>query len=503
MLNLTDFKKKVALVLACTSIFGGKTCGTEGIKSKEVTGASPVGEKYHPKNFTNFKSTENLKKYLIAGGFTVGTFALIFGIIKLINYFNNKKIIEKQSNLNKLIGVDDNDAINKSDVLSDELLKRYLKLPMIPKSIIEINSKIQNGVYFNDFGKATYKNDKLASEYYGTFNIDKERTELEKDIDKLVDDGLMHLKYMTEEQLDRLIESVKNNSESVKMPGARFYSGREHDEKNVPGTDFFKYKSAKNSMAVVCSQYNALESCDDYVSALPNWFYDGTQGPRMSLSAYLYAMLRISSYRKNKLNDAIDNVLGKELMNLPVSKEGHVLYQHGYLNLARAYQHKLLSGDNWKALVDTVAKNIRNFKLNFQWVLCNDGTPMIQVFAAAPCMQWMPGWWKGKDAERIMKLCNPICMTIQVHQMKMIGKLAKLRRIVSGKPFALHAWLPGGRSFANHPDVLQKAAEALIDEVRDVDIDVYFHNRTKGNPLEKALKAKGVKYKTINGLELK
>ncbi|MBO6127041.1 MAG: hypothetical protein J6P21_03510 [Clostridia bacterium] len=497
-------KKKLAMLLAVTSVFDGKTSGVEEIKLAKTFSALPVEEKYQPKNLTKFESIEDLKKYFIASGCAVGTGASIFGIIKLINYFNNKKIIDKQSNLNKLIGVDDNDEINKSDILSDELLMRYLEAPVIPKSIIRIASNIKGGIYFSDFSKATYKNDELARYHGYPYKSDEKRTELEKDIDKLVDGGFMHLKYTTEEQLDRLLATVKNNSEFVKMPRARFYSGGENDEKNVPGTDFFKYKSAENSMAVVCSQYNALESGDDVFSSLLNWFGDDTQGPRMSLSAYLYAMLRILSYLKNKLNDAIDNVLGKELMNLPVSV-GHVLYQHGYLNLARAYRYRsnLFNETNWQALVGAVKKNISNFKLNFQWVLCNDGTPMIQVFAAAPCMQGMYEWWNGKDAKRIMELCNPICMTIQVHQMKMIGKLAKLIRIVSGKPFALHVWLPGGRSFANHPDVLQVAAEALIDEVRDVDIDVYFHNRTPGDPLEKALKAKGVEYKIINGLELK
>ena len=493
-------KKKLAMLLAAISVLEGKTSGVKEIKSIKASDELPTGGKCQPKNLTQFEDIENLKKYLIAAGFTVGTGALIFAIIKIFNYFNNNnsdKINDKdkQNNLNKLIGVDDNDKINKSDILSDELLKRYLKSPVIPKSIIKISSNIQGGIYFNDFYKVKYKNDKLAETHSYPYKSSEKRTKLEKDIDKLVDDGFMHLKYTTEEQLDRLLAAVKNNSEFVKMPRARFYSVEEHGE--IPGTDFFKYKSAENSMAVVCSQYNALEAYDDVFSLLPNWFGDPTQGPRMSLSAYLYAMLRISSYIKHKLNDAIDNVLGKELINLSVSL-AHVLYQHGYLNLARAYYSDSFNGENWKALISAVTQNIRNFKLNFQWVLCNDGTPMIQIFAAAPCMQGMSGWWKGKDAERIMKLCNPICMTIQVHQMKMIGKLAKLRRIVSGKPFALHAWLPGGRSFANHPDVLQKAAEALIDEVHDVDIDVYFHNRTEGNPLEKALKAKEVKFETIS-----
>ena len=516
MSNLTDFKKKIVLALACASIFGDKTSGMEEIKSTKTLNELPVS-KNQPKKLTNFEDTKSLRNYLIAGGLTLGLGALILGTIKFADYFTNKNNDEqnnlkkltgndKRDNLSKLIGVEDNDEINKKDFLTDKLLERYLKSPVIPKSIIEISSNIQGGIYFNDFLKAIYKNDKLATHYDFPYKESKKRTKLEKDIDKLVDDGFMHLKYTTDKQLDDLI----NNLEPVKMKPARFYGVEKCDGNDIPGTDFFKYKSAENSMVVVCSQYNALESYDDVFSPLSYWLEDDTQGPRASLSAHLYAMLRISSYLKNKLNDAIDNVLGKELMNLDVGG-GHKLYQHGYLNLTRALSSKSFSGDNnWKALADTVTNNIRNFKLNFQWVLCNDGTPMIQVFAAAPCMQYMrknnKEWWQGENAEKvelIKKLCNPICEAIQVHQMKMIGKLAKLRRMVSGKSFALHAWLPGGRSFANHPDVLQAAAEALIDEVRDVDIDVYFHNRTPGNPLKKALEAKGVKFEKINGLELK
>lgn len=120
-------------------------------------------------------------------------------------------------------------------------------------------------------------------------------------------------------------------------------------------------------------------------------------------------------------------------------------------------------------MTDHIEKNINKFKLNFQWVLCNDKkTPMIQIFAAAPSIQPVFGdggiWYKSKDADKKGNFYNPICEAIQVNQMKMIGKLAKLRRIVSGKSFALHLWLPGGRSFQNHPNVLKKAAEALIIE---------------------------------------
>ncbi len=85
--------------------------------------------------------------------------------------------------------------------------------------------------------------------------------------------------------------------------------------------------------------------------------------------------------------------------------------------------------------------------------------------------------------------------------MKMIGKLAKLRRMVSGKSFALHLWFPGGSSFQNHPSVLKKAAEALIDEVCDVDIDVYFHHWTGGNPGKQALEEKGIEFESINSLK--
>lgn len=505
MSNLTDFKKKIALALACASIFGDKTSGKEGINAEKTLNELPVSEN-QPKKLTNSEDIKKFKKYLIAGGLTLGLGAFILGAIKLADYFTNenndkqnnlKKLTDndKRNNLSKLIGVEDNDEINKKDFLTDKLLERYLKSPVIPKSIIEISSNIQDGIYFNDFGKATYKNDQLARYHSYPYGLDEERTELEEDIDKLIDNGFMHLKYTTDEQLNNLINILG----SIKIPGARFYGVKKCDD--IPGTDFFKYKSAENSMVVVCSQYNALESWDDVFSSLPNWLGDPTQGPRASLSAHLYAMLRISSYLKNKLNDAIDNVLGKELMNLDVGG-GHKLYQHGYLNLTRALGS--FNEKNWQTLKGIVTNNIRNFKLNFQWVLCNDGTPMIQVFAAAPCMQGMSNeWWNGKGAEKIVELCNPVCRAIQVHQMKMIGKLAKLRRMVSGKSFALHAWLPGGRSFANHPDVLQAAAEALIEEVRDVDIDVYFHNRTPGNPLKKALEAKEVKFEEINGLELK
>ena len=400
-------------------------------------------------------------------------------------------------NIKSKVSVISEDEINKKDNLSDELLKKYLKSPVIPEDVKKIISNVKGSPYMENIGKATYKDSALSSDRNYPYDERETTTKLEKELDKLIDNGLLHLKYTTEKQLDRLIKNAKNGLESDEKVRARFY-----DAKGVDASDFFKYKSAENSMAVVCSQYNALESCDDYFSPVNWWPYDRTQGPILSLSALVFAKLRESSYLKGKLNDAIDDVLGEKWINKQL--DNHKLYSHGYLNLRRAYH--VLDENEKKELTDHIEKNINKFKLNFQWVLCNDGkTPMIQIFAAAPSIQpvFDDGgiWYKSKDADKKGNFYNPICEAIQVNQMKMIGKLAKLRRIVSGKLFALHLWLPGGRSFQNHPSVLKKAAEALIDEVRDVDIDVYFHNRTGGNPGRQALEEKGIYFESINDLK--
>lgn len=391
------------------------------------------------------------------------------------------------------------DEINKKDNLSDELLKEYLKSPVIPEDVKKIISNIKGSPYMKDIDKATYKDNPLSDNRNYPYDERETTTKLEEELDKLIDNGLLHLKYTTEEQLDRLIKNAKSDSESDKKACARFY-----DAKGIDASDFFKYKSAENSMAVVCSQYNALESCDDYFSPVNWWRYDRTQGPILSLSALVFAKLRESSYLKGKLNDAIDDVLGGQWMNKQL--DNHKLYSHGYLNLRRAYH--ILDDNEKKELINRVEKNINKFKLNFQWVLCNDKkTPMIQIFAAAPSIQpiFDDGgyWYVSEDADKKGNFYNPICEVIQVHQMKMIGKLAKLRRMVSGESFALHIWFPGGSSFQNHPSVIKKAAEALIDEVRDVDIDIYFHNRTIGNPGKQALEEKGIEFEPINSFKMK
>ena len=420
------------------------------------------------------------------------TFLPTISLLGFSWFYRNIQNIQSKT----ISGINDKDEINKEDNLSDKLLKRYLKSPIIPESVKKIVLDIKGGIYMENIGKATYKDNPISNNRSYPYDDSEKTTRLEGELDKLIDNGLSHLKYTTQEQLDRLIKNVKSDSESDKKTCARFY-----DAKGVDASDFFKYKSAENSMAVVCSQYNALESCDDYFSPVHWWPYDRTQGPMLSLSALVFAKLRESSYLKGKLNDAIDDVLGEQWMNKQL--DNHKLYSHGYLNLRRAYH--VLDENEKKELTDHIEKNINKFKLNFQWVLCNDGkTPMIQIFAAAPSIQpvFDDGgiWYKSKDADKKGSFYNPICEAIQVHQMKMIGKLAKLRRIVSGKSFALHLWLPGGLSFQNHPSVLKKAAEALIDEVRDVDIYVYFHNRTGGNPGVQAMEAKNIKFESISGL---
>lgn len=233
-------------------------------------------------------------------------------------------------NIKSKVSVISEDEINKKDNLSDELLKKYLKSPVIPEDVKKIISNVKGSPYMENIGKATYKDNPLSNNRNYPYDDIEKTTKLEKELDKLIDNGLSHLKYTTEEQLDRLIKSAKNGSESDEKVRARFY-----DAKGVDASDFFKYKSAENSMAVVCSQYNALESCDDYFSPVNWWPYDRTQGPILSLSALVFAKLRESSYLKGKLNDAIDDVLGEKWINKQL--DNHKLYSHGYLNLRRAY----------------------------------------------------------------------------------------------------------------------------------------------------------------------
>ena len=387
----------------------------------------------------------------------------------------NKTGNDNSNNLHKISGTEGIDEINGKAHLTNELLANYLKSPVVLESVKDIVLSISGIKDLQHDGR--YKKDVLSSSR--NFNSrNANTTNLEKDLDKLVDNGLSHLKYTTMSQVNQLIGE---NKDKLEGKPARFY-----DCKGVDGSDFYKYEESDDSMAIVCSQYNALESVYDGFSPVKNWYLDGTQGPRMALSALVFAKLRESSYLKGKLNDAINDVLGEKWKNKKL-KNGHSLYSNGYLNLDCAYNGGLGLYDQ-NELIKDIQNNIDKFKLNFQWVLCNDKkTHMIQIFAAAPSIQDDFEWYLSDGAGEKSKFYNPICETIQVYQMRMVGKLAKLRRIMSGKPFALHIWTPGGRSFQNHPYVLKKVAAALIDEVHDVDIDVYFHNRTPGNPGERAL----------------
>ena len=79
----------------------------------------------------------------------------------------------------------------------------------------------------------------------------------------------------------RYVKMADLNSLNLKPNGkARFFRTKMEDCWNI-----HKKSYNDNSIAIVCSQYNALESVVPYPNPIENWYSDNSQGPTLALRA--------------------------------------------------------------------------------------------------------------------------------------------------------------------------------------------------------------------------
>ena len=366
-----------------------------------------------------------------------------------------------------------NKQINSEDGhLSGNSLLDYIKMPQINEEIANIINTYKG--QFGNYGNAP---DWIKSE------------KAEKAISDIVDKGILPVRYVKMSDLNSL--NLKPNGK------AEFFCEVGADCWNIQNQLY-----NDNSMAIICSQYNALESVNPFVNSLKEWYYDPTQGPGISLHAAVNALHRYIAYIKGKLDNSLSDIFKNfSLADTEIKKlysKSCKLYQNGYLNLDGAC--KTLNDKQKLDLKKRIKDNIGDFRLNFQWVRYMDGnTNQIQVFAAAPSLQKL----KKDELANLNKsdkdFIIDVCKTLMVHQFEMIGKLAAARSCaLNGERFNLHVWVPGTGAFKNPPESTFEAIKVLLNNVKDYNIDVYLHRRSKtsstGILMDRAMGELGLDY---------
>ena len=139
--------------------------------------------------------------------------------------------------------------------LSNENLLNYIKEPQLNQDIINIVSK-----YKGQFGALYSAPDWIM------YN------QVKKNISDIIDKGNLPIRYVKMADLNSL--NLKPNGK------ARFFRTKMEDCWNI-----HKKSYNDNSIAIVCSQYNALESVVPYPNPIENWYSDNSQGPTLALRA--------------------------------------------------------------------------------------------------------------------------------------------------------------------------------------------------------------------------
>ena len=357
----------------------------------------------------------------------------------------------------------------KPQNIGDVTLEDYIKNEKISDNIISLHNLL-NQV------RRDYKIDKFNDEYchisrnllvssIRQLDSSVEPTALEKKLDELVDRGDLPIKQFTLSQINdlyrRTIEKYQSLAKAVFV--------------KKTGCDAMElYKSTSNGAIVqAASQYNALESVGSYFSPVYDWKRDGTQGPEACLQAVVASKHRESAYLKNKLPDAILNILNSCKINgVSITEKYKTVYEHGYLQL-----YNIKDINDLVQLTNHISGNIGNFGLNAQWVICENNKKQFQLFLAAPSFQACRQEWNKKDQRT--NCFRKICRTLVVAQYEASAQIAVVKSILQNKQSELHLTRVGQSAFGNPPEIMTDCLNAVYDTVKNYNVKVVVHEYHK------------------------
>ncbi len=347
--------------------------------------------------------------------------------------------------------------VEKTDNEDQIDLNSYLKEAKISEAQ-EKAFEITNKLFSKTLSNVAQLHEISSYRYYKIFP----ETELEKQLDSAVENGDLPIKEFT---LGQINSEAKLNEEKE--------NGKSPEFKIIKGIDALKLSETADDCSIVqvASQFNALESVSTQPSAVKEWIYDNTQGPRASLQSVAAAKHREAAHLQNELPDAIQGVLEKCILKdgNNILKKYPGLYKNGYLQLL-----KIDSIEDLQSLKDFLISNINEFKVLSQWVKCEGtGKKQLQVFSAAPSFQGAYVDWNKNDNKT--KLLKEICDVIVSNEYKSIAQIAAIRSEQIGEPVSLHLTLIGQGVFQNPPEIIKSSIEKVKQELKGTNVKFYLH----------------------------
>jgi len=208
---------------------------------------------------------------------------------------------------------------------------------------------------------------------------------------------------------------------------------------------------AHDAIVQVASQFNFLESENEYHNNIQNYINDRTQGPRASLGVLSALLLRDACFRSSDQNSAFFS--------------GIDCYKSGYF-----MPYKLSNQQQQKNILNGLRRKIDELNILAQWGIPDTGgsIPLMQVFTAAPSYQGNREPPQYSDGHRL-------CTLLVEAQYRAIAQIAVLRSMHIHKPVPLHLTLVGQGVFNNPQSVMKSAFKAVYDTVEGFNVKVYFH----------------------------
>ena len=256
--------------------------------------------------------------------------------------------------------------------------------------------------------------------------------------------------------------------------------------KIIQGVDAFHFGRGQpnfvdNSLFLVASQFNFLESTNTDHMPLSCYGRDRTQGPRASLGCPGMLVQRNASFKHSG---------GLDLQ--PFFRPLRGAYVRGYF-----MPRRIPIGEESAALRH-VSENWRELRALAQRGKTLFGSETTQVFMAAPSFQG-DGIPLITDHDSIGRMCEIIVS----RQYQALGALAMLRAAESGTRVNLHITLIGQGAFRNPPQVMETAFALLLEAIGGADVIVHVH-AWSADDVDAALAAlsKSLSLKELNAIRI-
>jgi hypothetical protein len=246
-----------------------------------------------------------------------------------------------------------------------------------------------------------------------------------------------------------------------------------------PATDIASLQSqaGNHTLFQVASQFNCLEAMGPRLTAIENYFYDPTQGPRASISAFPGTLLRHYSAPDGQGHRFVQMNDGRQIELLAdVCAPGVAAVRNGYLLAENVADPKAFTRD-LEVSFDAIRVGIHDdleVVLGYDWDGGVEDRPLIaQVFTSTLAA----GGYGGTSG--LLGACRQLLRAAYLGTVLAADRLGRRRVVLT---------LIGGGAFQNPPQLIWEAILWALDEAKRVisrDLDVIINGRNLGEQLDR------------------